>query len=156
MLLAASLSEWLLFLHILAAMIWVGGLVSLSVLAALALRSGEHDAVARFVANLRLIGPLTLAPAMLAVVGFGIWLVLESSVWGFRQTWIWLAFALFAVAFVIGAAFQSRSAISAQRAVEGGDHDEAARQLRRWSLGMWAITLLLIVTLWDMVSKPGL
>jgi uncharacterized membrane protein len=156
MVLAAGLYDWLLFLHILAAMIWVGGLVSLSVVAMLVLRGGEHEAVARFVASLRLIGPLTLAPAMVAVVGFGIWLVLESDAWGFGQTWIWLAFVLFAGAFLIGAAFQSRSAIRAQRAVEAKDHDEAARQLRRWSWGMWAITLLLVVAAWDMVFKPGL
>lgn len=156
MLLAASFYDWLLFLHVLAAMVWVGGLVGLSVLVTQVLRRGEHDAVARFIGNLRVIGPLTLAPATVAVVGFGIWLVLDSDVWDFGQTWIVLALALFAVAIVVGAVFQSRAAIGAQRAVDAGDTVEASRLLRRWSWGMWLILVLLVVATWDMVFKPGI
>ena len=63
---------------------------------------------------------------------------------------------LFGGAFVVGAAFQSRSAIDAQRAAEAGDNQEAARQLRRWSWGMRVILVLLVVAAWDMVFKPGL
>lgn len=153
---AADLYEWLLFLHIVAAMVWVGGLVALTVLAAHVLRSDNRDAVGRFVGSLRVIGPLVLAPATLALVGFGIWLVIDSEAWDFGQTWIKLALALFAAAFLVGAVFQSRAAIRAQRAAEAGDQGEAARQLRRWSWGMRVILLLLLVATWDMVSKPGL
>jgi uncharacterized membrane protein len=154
--LAADLYDWLLFLHVIAAMVWVGGLVALTVLASLVLSGGEEGAVARFVASLRVIGPLVLLPSMAAVIGFGIWMVLDSEAWSFGQTWVWLALALFGGAFVVGAAFQSRSAIDAQRAAEAGDHLEAARQLRRWSWGMRVILLLLFVAAWDMVFKPGL
>jgi hypothetical protein len=102
------------------------------------------------------IGALMLLPSMLAVIGFGTWMVLDSEAWSFGQTWVWLALALFGCAFVVGAAFQSRSAIEAQRAAEAGDHGEAARQLRRWSWGMRVILLLLFFAAWDMVFKPGL
>jgi uncharacterized membrane protein len=156
LLVAASLYDWLLFLHIVAAMVWVGGLVALSALAAQVLRSREHDAVARFVRSLRVIGPLVLAPAAVGLVGFGIWLVVNSAAWDLGQTWIRLALALFAGAFLVGAVFQSRAAIGAQRAAEAGDHGEAARQLRRWSWGMRLILLLLFAATWDMVFKPGL
>jgi uncharacterized membrane protein len=155
MLVAATLYDWLKLFHILAAMIWVGGLVAVGALAIQALRS-EDDAVARFVASLRVIGPLVFMPAMLAVLGLGIWLVLDSDAWEFGQTWIWLALSLFAAAFLVGAIFQSRAAISAQRAAAAGDNREAARQLRRWSWGMLLILLLLVVITWDMVIKPGL
>jgi len=124
------------FLHVLAAMIWLGGLVTLGALATQVLRGGEPDAIARLVRSLRVVGPLVLAPAMVAVLGFGIWLVLDSDAWDFGQTWIWLALALFAAAFLIGAIFQSRAAIGAERAAAAGDESEAARQLRRWSWGM--------------------
>jgi hypothetical protein len=60
--LATSLYDWLMFLHVLAAMVWVGGVVVLTALSGLILRSGEHAAIARFSASLRRIGPLTLAP----------------------------------------------------------------------------------------------
>ncbi len=144
------------FLHILAAMIWVGGLLAVGLLAAQVLRSGERDAIARFVRNLGVIGPLVFAPAMIAVVGFGIWMVIDTDAWDFGQTWIWLALTLFGVAFLIGAVSQSRAAIGARRAAEAGEDREAVRQLRRWSWGMGLILVLLLVATWDMVFKPGL
>jgi uncharacterized membrane protein len=153
---AAGLYQWLLFLHILAAMIWVGGAVVLGALATVVLRNGEPEAVARFVASLRAVGPLVLAPATLAVLGLGAWMVLDSDVWTFGQLWLELALGLFAAAFLVGAVHQSRAAIAAERAVGRGDHGEALRQLRRWSWGYRVIVLLLVVVAWDMVMKPGL
>ena len=155
-LLAATRYQSLLLLHILAAMVWLGGLVVLTALGAHVVRIGERDAVTRFVGSLRTVGPFVLAPATIAVLGFGIWLVIDSDTWDFGQTWIDLAFALFGAAFLIGAVFQSRTAISAQRAAASGNHDEVARQLRRWLWGMRLILLLLVVITWDMVIKPGL
>jgi len=156
MLFATTLYDWLMYLHVLAAMIWVGGLLTIGLLATLVIRSGEPDVIARFVRNLGVIGPFVFAPAMIAVVGFGIWMVVDSDAWDFGQTWIWLALSLFGAAFLIGAVFQSRTAIRARHAAAAGDAHEAVRQLRRWSWGMRLILLLLLVATWDMVFKPGL
>jgi uncharacterized membrane protein len=152
---AATLTEWLHFLHLLAAMIWVGGAATLSALSIQVLRSGERDAVARFVRSVRVIGPLVLAPATAAVAGFGIWLVIDSDSWNSGQTWVWLGLALLTAAFLIGAVFQSQAMIRAQRASEAGDGAETARYLRRWPWGILVILLLLLVATWDMVFKPG-
>ena len=153
---AFSLYDWLLFLHIVAAMVWVGGLVALVAFGTHALRSGDRDAVARFVGSLRVVGPFVLAPASSLVLAFGIWLVIDSPAWGFGQTWIWLALALVTAAVLVGALVLGRSALAAERAVKAGDHAEAATQLRRWSWGIRLILLLLVVATWDMVFKPGL
>jgi uncharacterized membrane protein len=156
MTIAASLYQWLLFLHVLAAMTWVGGAILLGALATAVLRTRQADAVERFVRVLPVVGPRVLAPATIAVVGLGVWLVLDSTAWDFRQLWVQLALALFAVALVIGAAHQSRAALHAERAVERGDRDEALRQLARWAWGYRIIVLLLVVAVWDMEFKPGL
>jgi uncharacterized membrane protein len=153
---AASLYDWLLFLHVLAAMVWVGGLVAVGAFATRVGRSRDRESIAGFLDGLRIIGPLVFAPAMLAVVALGIWLVLDSDAWDFGQTWVWLALTLFAIAFFVGAIFQSRAAIAAQRAAKQGDDGEAVRQLRRSSWGMRLIIVLLVVVTWDMVVKPGL
>ncbi len=153
-LLAASLYQWLMFLHVLAAMTWVGGLVVLSALSGYTLRSGDRASIGRFSAGPRRIGPLALAPSTVAVVSLGIGLVLDSSSWRFGQGWIVLA--LFGAAFLIGAVFQSRAAVRLQRAVDAADDDLAARELRRWAWGMRVILLLLVVTTWDMVVRPTL
>jgi uncharacterized membrane protein len=154
--LVASLDEWLHFLHLLSAMVWMGGLVALSALATHIARSGERDAIARFVGSLRVIGPLVLAPAPLVLIGAGIWLVVDNDGWEFGQTWIWLALVLFAAAFLVGAVFQSRAATGARRAATAGDDSEASRQLARWVWGSRLITALLLVATWEMVFKPGL
>jgi uncharacterized membrane protein len=153
---ATSLYDWLLFLHILAATVWLGGLVVISLLATLVLRSRDPELVRQFTGSLTIVGPIVLGPSMLAVLGFGIWMVVRSAAWDFGQDWIGTAFGLFAAAFVIGVAFQARAAIGAQRAAEAGDRDEALRQLGRWAWGMRAIAVILVVALWDMVAKPGL
>jgi uncharacterized membrane protein len=153
---AVTLYDWLLFLHVVAAMVWVGGIVALNVLATQVLRSGGTEAVSRFTDSLRFIGPVMLAPSVVALLAFGIWMVADSEAWDFGQRWVQVGVGLLVVAFVVGAAFQSRSALGAQRAASAGDEVEAVRQLRRWSCGMRVILLLLLVGTWDMVVKPWL
>ncbi len=153
--LATSLYQWLLFLHILAATIWLGGLVVVSLLATLVLRS-EPDLVKRLLDSLRIVGPVALGAPMLALLGFGIWMVVRSEAWNFGQDWVIAGLCLFAAAFVIGVGFQARAAIAAQRALEAGDREEGLRQFHRWSWGMRAIVVVLVIALWDMVAKPGL
>jgi putative copper export protein len=75
----AELTDWLLFLHILAAIVWLGGLIMLGLLATLVLRSRDAEAVGRFVRNLCVVGPAVFAPAMLAVLGLGIWMVVHDD-----------------------------------------------------------------------------
>jgi uncharacterized membrane protein len=152
--LATSLYNWLLFVHVLAAMIWLGGAAVMAALATRALRGDDAAEIGRFVGNLRVVGPLLLAPPPALLLGAGIWMVLKS--WSFSDGWIALGISLFAAAFLVGALFQSRAAIAAERAAAAGDIEAARRFLRRWSWGVRLILLLLVVATWDMVLKPGL
>ncbi len=151
-----TLYDWLLFLHVLAAMVWVGGGVMLAVLAARVVRDPDPGAVGRFTGSLRVLGPLVLAPATVAVLGLGMWLVVDSEAWDFGQLWVQLGPGLFVAAFLVGAVWQSRSALAATRAAGREDDAEARRQLRRWLAGYWLIVALLVVAVWDMTTKPGL
>jgi uncharacterized membrane protein len=153
---AAGLYDWLLFGHIVAAMGWVGGGVMLGVVVGAVVRRRDPDAVARVVVGLSWVGPRVLAPSTVAVLGLGVWMVLDSSGWGFDQLWVELALGLFLAAGLIGAVHQSRAALRAERALEAGDADEALRQLTRWSWGYRLIVLVLLAAVWDMVFKPGL
>jgi uncharacterized membrane protein len=152
----ATLYNWLKFLHVLAAMVWVGGLTALAAFSIHVRRGGEPDAVARFVRSLRVIGPLTLAPSAILVVALGSWMVADSSAWDLGQTWVSLGLALLVAAVAVGIGFLSRKAIAAERAVAAGDHAGAARELARWSAGIVVVLVLLVVATWDMVFKPGL
>jgi uncharacterized membrane protein len=150
----AALYDWLLLLHILAAMAWLGGITVVGAFAVRILRTREPGATASFLGSLRVLGPIVLAPAPVILLAMGIWMVADQ--WDFGQTWITIAFALFAAAFLIGAAHQSRAAIAAERAAHEGDDATALRHLRRWAYGMAVILALLIAATWDMVFKPGM
>ena len=148
----------LVFVHVLAATVWIGGLVMLGALSVVVLREQRDDpeGAGRLVRRFRVLGPAVLAPSMLLLLGFGVWLVADSPAWGFGQTWILVALGLFIAALVIGAAHQSRAAIAAERAAERGDHAAAAHHLRRWAYGTGAMVVLVVLALLDMVGKPGL
>jgi len=139
----------------LAVSIWLGGLVVISLLATLVVRNGDLDLIRRFIGSLCIMGPVVLGPSMLAVLAFGIWLVLDGEAWAFGQRWVIAGLTLYGAAFVIGVAFQACAALGAQHAAEGGEHDVALRQLRRWTWGMRVMTIVLVITAWDMVAKPG-
>jgi uncharacterized membrane protein len=151
-----TLYDWLLFAHVLAAMVWVGGLVMLVAVGTRTRRSGDPEAVARFVRSLRVLGPAVLAPAALLLLVFGIWMVADSSAWDFGQTWVQVGVTLLIVSVLVGAAYLSRTGIAAERALAAGDHLEAAVHLGRWAWGIAAILVLLVAATWDMVVKPGL
>jgi uncharacterized membrane protein len=150
----AALYDWLMFGHVLAAMIWLGGWATLSLLALQALRARDEASVARLAATMRFVGPRLFAPATVVVAGLGVWLVLNSPEWGFGQLWVQLAVGLFAAVFIVGAGFQSRAVIGAGRALAARDAAGAARQVARWAWGSLAILVLLVLATWDMIFKP--
>jgi uncharacterized membrane protein len=152
----AALYDWLLFGHIVAAMVWLGGGIVLAAIALVTVRGDDAHAVARFVAVLRVIGPAVLAPGTVITLGLGIALVLNSAAWDFGQAWVLVALGLIAVAIAVGAGHQARTALAAERAVDRADPEEARRQLVRWVRGYALVVAVLGVIAWDMVFKPGL
>jgi uncharacterized membrane protein len=155
--LVASFGEWLHLVHIVGSMVWVGGLITLIALSIQMQRVGEPEPVARFLANLRVVGPAVLAPGPLLLLATGVWSVARDDSWSFGQTWVWLALVLTGAAALYGAVVQSRVAISAQRAAESGASLQVVRRLIvRWTWGSVFILALVLVATWDMVFKPGL
>src|SRR5829696_1623493 len=137
-------------------MVWLGSLVVLAAFTVRLLRGDDPAQAGHFIGALRVIGPLALAPAPLVLLAAGLAMVGDSDAWDFGQGWVQLGIGLFAAAFVVGAAHQSRTAIAAERAAARGEHDAAAAQLRRWAWGTALILALLVLATWDMVFKPGL
>jgi len=150
-----NLHSWLVFGHILGAMAWLGGGLVLALMGVRVRRSSDLASYREFAGTLGYVGPRVLMPGVVAVLVFGLWMVLESEAWDFSQLWIQIAIGLFAVAFVIGALYLSRVGIALSRAASA---DVAAqRQLvDRWLTGYGVVLLILLVAVWDMVFKPGL
>lgn len=151
-----DLYGWLVFLHVLAATIWIGGVAMLTAFGLRVMRVRDDVFTRRFLESLRVVGPALLAPAPLVLLALGAGMVADSPAWSWDQDWIRIGTALFAAIFLVGVAHQAPVGVAAARAAERGEMPEALRRLRRWAYGMAAILALLAAAVWDMTFKPGL
>ena len=151
-----TLHTWLVFGHVLSAMVWVGGSLMLYLVGTRARTSAEPNAVAEFSRTMSHLGPRVLMPAVLGTLVFGGWMVAESPAWSFKQPWLMIGGTLFLLALLIGAIHLSRIGIGLQRAAERPDgRAEGLALLGRWITGYRVVVVLLLVAVWDMVFKPG-
>ena len=104
MLATINLYNVLKFLHILAAVLWVGGAVLIQVLAQLALKSKLPGRAAEFAHEVELIGKRMFTPVSILVLLLGVALVQEGD-WGFGHAWIILGLVGIAATIVTGAGY---------------------------------------------------
>jgi uncharacterized membrane protein len=150
-----TLYESLLFVHIVAASVWVGGSIMLGFVSSRVQSTGDAQFRARFAKAAGIVGPVIGVSAAVVLAG-GIWMVLESEVVELSQTWVWLGLALFALSVVVGAAYFGPASARIERALEGGEVEEADRLARQFNLVSRLDLLLLLVIVGLMVFKPGL
>jgi uncharacterized membrane protein len=150
-----ALYDWLLLGHVLSAMIWVGGGLMLVFVARRARASTDPRAIIDFAESLSYIGPRVLAPAVVGVLLFGVWMVLDSAAWDFGQAWILIAIGLFVAAFLVGAVYLSRVALQMVGS-EGADARRSRALLDRWLMGYAVVLAILVLIVADMVFKPGM
>jgi uncharacterized membrane protein len=153
-----SLYPWLLFLHILAAIVWIGGGLMLVLIAFRVRSSASPTMAAEFGRTLPYVALRGLTPAIAVLLLTGVSLVLTSRTWAFSQPWVLLALGLLVLAFLIGAIYLSRTGAALLRLAgeEGADVADGRVILNRWLLGYGVVLLILIVVVWDMIFKPGL
>jgi uncharacterized membrane protein len=153
-----SLDLWLHFFHVLAASVWVGAGVTLSLIGFRRRSGADRAALNEFARLLPFVGLRVLMPAVVVVLITGVWMVLAGSEFRLTQPWVLLALGLFAIAFLIGAVYLSRIGIALDRASSPAATATADLPglLDRWLVGYGAVLLVLLVAVWDMVFKPGL
>ena len=144
--------EFLLTIHLLAAMIWVGGATALNVMATRA--APETRAV--MVPHFEFFGNKVIGPTsgILLLAGFGLVAELDLSV---GDTWILLALIGWVVSGIIGFAVLGRLGKEIGEAMTATPPDFARAETIYGKLLMWSrIDLLLVVLIVvDMVVKPG-
>ncbi len=152
-----TLEVWLHLGHVVGAIAWLGGGLTLFVLG-LRARSGDDPmAIAEFGRLLAYVGPRVLVPGVLAVLVFGTLMVLTGDGWDFSQTWILIGIGLFAAAFLIGVGYLSRLGIRLGRVEkESTGPIEQHALVARWLAGYGVVLVILAVAVWDMVAKPGI
>jgi uncharacterized membrane protein len=144
------------FLHVLLAVVWVGGAVLLQVLAQLALRSTLPGRAAEFARETEWVGKRIFTPASILVLILGIWLVHDGH-WGFRHFWILAGFVSFVLSFAIGAGFLGPESGRLAKEIEAQGADSAAVKARIGRiLNVARIDLaVLVFIIFLMVTKLG-
>jgi uncharacterized membrane protein len=152
------LYDGLLFVHIVAAVIWVGGAVMINILGSRAARSRDPVRMATIAREGEFVGQRVIAPTTLVLLAMGLWMVAVNDGWTIGQTWIILALVGFGITFLSGALFFGPEAGRIGKGVDerGPDDPDIQRRIRRLiALGRFDIVLL-VLTMADMVFKPGL
>lgn len=149
-----TIEPWLLFLHVLGAVGWVGGGLTLTAVGMANQRSADPGAASGFGRTMAWIGPRLFTPSVLLVLVTGVWMVLISSAWDFGQLWVLIGIACFVLAFAVGVGFVARAGMALGRPET--PPAEAAVLLRRWIGAYLAVVVILVIAVWDMTVKPGL
>ena len=144
------------FLHVLSAIVWVGGGVMFQVLMGRARRTGP-EAAATFNQHAEWTSRRVFMPASFATLVFGIATVIVGP-WSFSDAWITLGFIGFAVSALNGMAILGPTAKKMKAVVaERGPNDPVAVHMaRRMDLFGRVDLVVLILVVFDMVVKPGL
>jgi uncharacterized membrane protein len=148
--------QFYLTVHILAAIVWVGGATITQVYAARAQASGDADRIAGFAHDAEFVGRTMFAPSAVVLLIFGFLLVNEGD-WSLSSAWIDVALAVWAASFVVGIGFLGPESgrIGRLIAQRGAGSPEVRRRIERIFLISRIELLFLLVIVVDMVTKPG-
>src|SRR5262245_59642871 len=147
--------QLLLFVHIVCAVIWVGGAAYAQVLAMQVRRSPDPSDLPKLARNIDYIGNRVFAPAAVLLFLAGVGMTMQA--WGFGQLWVAVSVVLWVLSVVLGAAYLGPRVKRAAELFETeGPTSQAGRQLldrlfliSRLELISFAVIMAL------MTFKPG-
>ena len=93
--------EFLLFVHITAAVIWLGGAFTFQMYGMVVRRGGDPEEIARFAGRAGFLSERMFVPASLVVILAGIGLMIEGN-WNWDELWVIFALVAFAASFLTG------------------------------------------------------
>jgi uncharacterized membrane protein len=147
--------EVYLFIHIAAAIVWIGGGLFSFILGERARRLDDRTRLRNIVDDLAVVAGKVFVPSSIVVLVMGILMVVDGP-WSFGSLWIVLGLVGYAATFVTGIALFEPTVKRVSAAVErDGDFGEAAMTETRKLLVLGRLdetVLLLVVAL--MVIKP--
>jgi uncharacterized membrane protein len=149
--------EFLLTVHVLAAIIWLGGGIAMHILGRRVLKRGDNEEIYKFSNEINTVALRLYAPTALVLLIAGILLVNEAG-YEFSQLWITLAFLGWGFSFLVGIGYYGPQdkKLQALVAAEGPTAPGVVENVRQ-ALFVNQIELLIIVLIViDMTTKPGL
>jgi uncharacterized membrane protein len=150
-----TLYEFLLFVHIACAVIWVGGGAMVQFMGLRVLASGDPSRLAQFGGDIEALGMRVLTPAALGAVLSGFCLVWEAELWSLGEDWIVIGLVLFAITFLAGFGFFGPESGRIKKQVESQGAAVALPRVRRLIVLMRIDQVVLFLIIFDMAVKPS-
>jgi uncharacterized membrane protein len=143
-------------LHVLMAIIWIGGALMIQLFAFRILHETDSSRIAKFSTDVEVIGMRTFIPSSLILVVLGFVLVHQAH-WQWKF-WIVFALIIWGLSFAFGAAFLGPESGRIGRLIEerGGVDEEVQMRIERILLFSRIELVLIALVAMDMVLKPGL
>lgn len=148
--------ELFLWIHMMMAIVWVGGGVTIQVFALRIVRSGDAARITGFAKDVEVIGMRLFTPSSLLLFLSGVGLI-ENGNWSWSEPFVSIGLAVFALSAVAGAGFLGPESGRIAKAVEAGGpaSPEAQRRIRRILAYSRVELLLLLVVVFMMTVKLG-
>jgi uncharacterized membrane protein len=147
--------QLLLFIHIVSAVIWVGGAFTIQALAVIVTRSDDAMELPRLGRNLEVIGSRVFMPAAIVLFVAGTLMTIQQ--WSFGNTWIAVSVGLFILSALSGAIYLGPRAkrAAALFEIEGPSSTEGRILIGKllFVSRLELVSFVVIIAL--MVFKPG-
>jgi uncharacterized membrane protein len=148
--------DFLLFLHVLTAVVWVGGGLALNFLGTRLVAAGTSAEIAGFARQVEWIGTRVFMPSSLVLLLAGIFMTIDA--WSFDELWIAIGIGGFLYSFINGAFLVGPLSGRTGKLIseKGADDPEISANIQRiFFLGRIELAVLVIVV-WAMTMKPTL
>ena len=142
-------------IHVLAAVIWIGGGAFLTILGVAAERKNDPVELATIARQAATVGEKLFAPAGLVVVAMGIAMMVNTD-WGWGRFWVIAGLVGYAITFVTGVGVLSPLAKKVTALVEekGATDPETTAQIKKILMIARVDVALLLLVVVDMITKP--
>lgn len=149
--------ELLLTIHVIAAIVWVGGGTAMHILGRRVLRRRNPEEIYNFSKEVNIVGLRLYAPTSLVLLIAGVLLTIESN-FDFGSLWITLGLTGWAISFLVGIGYYGPQDKKLQQLVaEKGTGDPGVAGNVRAALMVNQIELLILfLVVVVMTTKPGL
>lgn len=151
-----TMYEFWLFVHVLMAIVWVGGSIHLQIIGSRLQAADDPVQLGNFNRQVEWIGTRVLTPASILIVIAGVFMVLDR--WDFEQLWIIIGIAGFAYSFVNGAFFLGPLSGKTGKLIDerGVEDTQVQANIGRLFFLSRIELVILIVVVWAMTMKPTL
>lgn len=145
------------YVHILAAIVWVGTGIYFQFQGTRLMRMGDRSRLGSFAMDVDHTGKFLLLPASLLVLVMGIAMLIYAPQWSLSDTWILIGLAGAVATAITGSVFLGPTAgkIGTIIAAEGIDSENVQPLVRRIFVVSRVDQVVLLIVIWAMVFKPG-